>query len=40
MQAYLSENQLNKTIKNVQIIGLKKRDLKYWVTMAYILGRG
>lgn len=40
MQVYLSKNQLSKTINNVQIIGLKKRDLKYRVPMAYILGGG
>lgn len=37
---HLSKSQLKKTINNVQIVGLKMRDLKYWVTLAYILREG
>lgn len=39
-QVYLSKNHLNKMINNVKIVGLKKRGLKYWITMEYILGGG
>lgn len=37
---YIWAKMINKMINNVQILGLKKRGVKYRITMEYTLGGG